>query len=224
MSQTSPNSGAARPLSSGGIAIIGGGGHGREIADVVGAALGTDSLAGIADDGSIDLSLLDAARIPFLGTTADLVGQGFRYLVGIGAGEVRCAVVARLGHEDPADAVLHPSATCGSLVSLGPGTVVGPGATITTNVTIGRHVYIGPHAVVSHDCVLGDYVTVLPGALLSGGVVVGDGATIGMGAMVRQYLSVGAWAFVGAGALALHDVEARAVVVGVPARRIDSGR
>jgi acetyltransferase-like isoleucine patch superfamily enzyme len=52
------------------------------------------------------------------------------------------------------------------------------------------------------------------------GPTIRRGARIGGGAVLLPGIEIGEEAFVGAGAVVLHDVPARAVVVGNPARRI----
>jgi len=47
------------------------------------------------------------------------------------------------------------------------------------------------------------------------------GASIGANATVVAGVTIGAWAFVGAGAVVTRDVPPHALVVGVPARRVD---
>jgi acetyltransferase-like isoleucine patch superfamily enzyme len=52
------------------------------------------------------------------------------------------------------------------------------------------------------------------------GPTIRRGARIGGGAVLLPGVEIGEEAFVGAGAVVLHDVPARVVVVGNPARRI----
>ncbi len=77
-------------------------------------------------------------------------------------------------------AVVHPSATIGKNVSIGPCTVVGERTTIGENATIHPHVVIGrdvkigsdctfyPHVTIREECVIGNRVIIQPGAVIGG--------------------------------------------------------
>lgn len=203
------------------IAIIGAGGHGRELADIVLAASKDDqrlSLLGIADDGVADEALLARSGIRFLGSSTALAGRSVDVLVGIGDPVVRERVVS--GLERSPQSVMHPTASVGSASRLGDGAVLAQGVIVTTNVIIGQHTHLNVACSVSHDCVLGDFVTVCPGARLTGAVQIGDGAFIGAGATVLPGRRVGSGAVVGAGAVVTADVPSGRTVAGVPARLI----
>ena len=201
---------------SGRVVIVGAGGHGREVLDVV-EAVGGIEVVGFVDDGEVDQSLLGA---PLLGTTAAVADLGdVAVLLGIGDPRVRADVAARVG-APPAPAMVHPDASVGSRCHIGAGTVVAAGARLTTAVTLGVHCYVGPNATIGHDAVLRDFATLYPGSIVSGAVQVGRAATIGAGATVKQGVRIGERAVVGMGGAATHDVADLTTVAGVPARRL----
>ena len=209
------------------IVIIGAGGLGREVHDIVEAmnAAGADwDFLGFVD-GSPDRAELLQERGELLGSDETLgrLPAGTRFVVAIGDNEVRRRVAERAEAAGLVGAVLvHPRATIGPRgVELGPGTVVAAGAAITTNVTIGRHVRVDQNATVAHDCRLGDFVAVSPGANLSGTVTLADGVAVGTNASVIQGVTIGLGAVVGAGAVVIRDVEAGLTVAGVPAAPLE---
>lgn len=208
------------------LVIVGAGGHGRELLDVVEAVNAASSAAryvflGFLDDGLADPDPVARRGAPLLGGL-ELLGQlDADYLIGFGEAAARARVdrYASVRGRRPAT-LIHPRASVGGDVQLGPGTVVCALASITTNVRTGRHVVVNIAASVAHDCRLGDYVTLAPGARLAGGVAVGAQAWIGAQAIIVGHRRVGERAVVGAGAVVTDDIHATAVVAGMPARPI----
>jgi sugar O-acyltransferase (sialic acid O-acetyltransferase NeuD family) len=211
--------GAARPL-----VIVGAGGHGRETLDVVEAINAVEprwEVLGFAADDA-DADLLARRGVPLLGPPSVLADLDAAYVIGVGDGAARRRLDDRLTGWGRHPAVLvHPLASTGSDVRLGPGVVLAAGARVTTNVTLGRHTQLNVAAVVSHDAVVGDHVTLSPGVLVNGNARIDDGAFLGTAAVVLPGRVVGAGAIVGAGAVVIDDVAPAATVVGVPARAVD---
>lgn len=204
------------------LVVVGAGGHGRELLDVVeavNAVRPSYRLLGVLDDGTPDPDLLAACGVRHLGPVRLLAELDAEYVVGIGSPRARRAIDLAATEWGRRPAVLvHPRAVVGRNVTLGPGTVICALASVTTNVRTGRHVHLNIAATVAHDCRLGDYVTLAPGARLSGAVTIGDQATVGTGAVVAQGLRIGEWTIVGAGAVVVRELPAEVVAVGVPAR------
>jgi sugar O-acyltransferase (sialic acid O-acetyltransferase NeuD family) len=207
------------------LVIVGAGGHGREVLDVV-EAVGGYEVLGFVDDGDPDEPLLVDRGQRLLGGTAAVAELGeVAYVVGIGDPRIRMKVVGAIGTTGPAKpapALVHPLASTGTRCSFGPGTVVAAGARLTTNITVGQHCYIGPNATIGHDAVLHDGATLYPGAVVSGNVTIGRAATVGAGASVKQGVHIGTVAFVALGAGVVRDVPDATTVAGTPARRLGS--
>lgn len=210
------------------ILVIGAGGFGREVHDVIVAINAADDgtnwdFLGFLDDGDPDPQILRRRGATCLGRTSRLPDfSGASFVVGVAAPEARRRLSRRAELAGLVPVVLrHPSATVGVDTRIGEGTVICGQVSVTTNVTLGRHVHLNPHAMVGHDVVAGDYVTLNPGAAVSGAVQLGDGATLGANSTVIQGLTVGRGAMVGAGAAVIRDVAPGATVAGVPAREIN---
>jgi sugar O-acyltransferase (sialic acid O-acetyltransferase NeuD family) len=210
------------------LVLIGAGGHGREVLDVVEAvnAGGADyDLVGMVADRA-DAALLARRGVHHLGVVDELISgsiaavpAGAELVVAIGDPEARHALTERLSAAGWAwaAALVHPVASIGADVELGRGVVVAAGARVTTNVRIGDHAQLNVNAVVSHDCRLGAHATLSPGALVNGSVHLGLGAFLGTGSVVTPGRRVGDWAIVGAGAVVVADVPAGVTAIGVPA-------
>lgn len=211
------------------LVIIGAGGFGREVLDVVeavdmlGASAGRRRVClGFIDDGEPDTDRLRRIGAVHLGGTDVLPDYvSARFVVGVSDPVVREQLANRAVASGltPAPALVHPEASMGADVTLGLGTVVCAGVRVTTNVRVGEHVHLNINATIGHDVTVEDYVTVNPLAAISGDVQLGRGSMVGTTACVNQGLTVGPGGMVGSGAAVIKDVTGGVTVVGVPARR-----
>ena len=202
------------------IIVVGAGGHGRELADIVraiGESTGEVQLVGVCDDGQPDRIVLARSAITFLGDRSALIDREVDVHLGLGYPAVRAELDAALNLR-PARPLVHPTATVGAGSDLDVGAVVAQQAAVTTNVRLGRHTHINVGASISHDCVIGDYVTICPGATVTGSVTIGDMAFVGAGATILPGVHIGSSATVGAGAVVIEDVADGQVVTGIPGR------
>jgi acetyltransferase-like isoleucine patch superfamily enzyme len=113
--------------------------------------------------------------------------------------------------------------------------VIGRGSLVENDTTIGALTKIQAHAYITAYSTLEDNVFIAPCVITTNddfmgrterrrelvkGPTIRRGARVGGGATLCPGVEVGEEAFVGAGAVVTRDVEPRAVVVGVPARKI----
>lgn len=202
--------------------IIGAGGHGREVLDVVEAINAVEPtynvIGFLADrDGAHEPLTRRAAKI--LGPISHLDSLDADYVVAIGNPVARAAIDRQCmlkGLRSPV--LIHPAASVGSDVHMGPGSVVMAGGRITTNLVAGRSLQVNVNATISHDARIGDYVTISPGCHISGNVELGDGVYLGTGCVVIPGVRIGANTLVGAGAVVIRDLPSDVTAVGVPAK------
>jgi sugar O-acyltransferase (sialic acid O-acetyltransferase NeuD family) len=218
------------------LVILGAGGFGREVHDVVEAmndAAATSGYPGFDFLGFIDNHVADPILLEERGAVLlggdDSLGTlpaGTHYVIAIGNGRIRRALdekATALGLK--AATLVHPAATIGKhLVVLGPGAIICSHVSITTNIRLGRHVHLNLNVTVGHEAVLGDYVTVHPGATISGNVVLEDEVMIGTGAALIPGVTVGAGSVIGAGACVVRNIPGGVTAVGMPAKAIGATR
>ncbi len=210
-------------MSGKGIVVVGGGGHGSVLIDLLTAA-GDWQVAGIVDNGIAPGEMV--AGQPVLGGDSqlpELLAHGVRYAC-VGVGMVASGMVRRrlfeelsgLGFVIPT--LVHPAAVVSHLAKVEEGAQILALAHVGVRSVVGRHAIVNTGAVVDHDCYLGAHSHLAVNATLCGDVRVGDDSLVGAGATVINGCSIGERVLVGAGALVNRDLPPDVVAYGVPAR------
>lgn len=204
----------------GDLLIIGAGGHGAVVLDIIQAA-------GIYRPiGFIDADPAQAGKmiggVPVLGPMNLLpkLKRKPRFaIVAIGDNRARVSYAAKLKQAgfELVNAI-HPTAHVSPSAIVGCNLVMAAGAIVSASARIGDSVLINTGAIIDHECEIGDGAHLGPGSKLAGRVRVAAGAFVGIGACVIQCLRIGEDAIVGAGAVVICDVADRDTVIGVPAR------
>jgi sugar O-acyltransferase (sialic acid O-acetyltransferase NeuD family) len=205
------------------LVIVGAGGHGKVVLDVV-LAERRYRPVGFVD---ADPKLTDAyvGGLPVVGSVNSLPRlrqQRVRHaIVAIGDNRTRLRYASLLREQGfELVGAVHPTASVSPTAAVGENVVVCPQAAVVCEARLGLAAIVNTGAVVDRECVIGDGAHVCPGAVLAGRVRVGRGAFVGIGAQVIQCRSIGRFAVVGAGAAVIDDVPDFTTVVGVPARAI----
>jgi sugar O-acyltransferase (sialic acid O-acetyltransferase NeuD family) len=208
------------------VVIIGAGGHGREVADIIrhqAQVNGQIEALGFVDDNR-DLRGQSLDGLPVLGDWSWFEGadrEGIAVVCAVGSPEVCRRLVARaraLGLSFAS--VISPLAQVSSFARLGEGMTLFPNVVINAGAFIDSYSILNVAATVSHDATVGRYCNINPGVHLAGNVTIGEGCYMGMSANVIQGRSVGAWSIVGAGAIVIRDLPGGVTAVGVPAEII----
>lgn len=203
------------------ILLLGAGGHGKAMADLLLAAGGYD-IAGFLDAASKASQVLG---LPVLGDESLLAALAVQGVTlahpAVGNNAQRLAAASRLSAAGFAlPSLTHPAALIGHGVRIGEGAAILARAVIGPEAEIGRLALVNTGAIVEHDCVVEEAAHIGPGVVLAGGVRIGAGALIGAGAVVRPGIIIGAGAVIGAGAAVVDNIAAGARVAGVPARPV----
>jgi len=211
-------------IHSGGLAIFGAGGFGREVAWLAQRCFGEDvDLTFLVNQPDLVGSMVNGIPVRDVEEFA-LRSGGTPVVVAIGDPKARQACVKLCAAVGLSFATLvHPKVEASPWISMGIGSIICAGSILTTNIRVGDHVHINLDCTIGHDVEIEDYVTLAPGVHVSGRVRLGKRAYIGTGAVLingteEKPLIVGADAVIGAGACVIRDVEAGSLVVGVPAK------
>jgi sugar O-acyltransferase (sialic acid O-acetyltransferase NeuD family) len=210
------------------VVIIGAGGHGREVADILRhqarAGANIEPL-GFADDNR-DLHGLELDGLPVLGDLSWFERANrddIAVVCAVGAPHISRRLVERARRIGLSFAsAISPLANISSFAQLGEGVTIFPNVAINSGGFVDNHSILNVGVVVSHDAKIGPYSNINPGAQIAGNVTIGEGCYIGMGANVIQGRSIGAWSVVGAGAAVIRDLPANVTAVGVPAKTIET--
>lgn len=208
------------------VAIIGAGGFGREVLDILEACSAShpiyDVVGFIVEEGFGSVGTLVDDR-PILGYF-DWIrrhADDVLFVCAVGAPQHRRRLVhlaERCGAKFAS--LIHPTAVVTSRVSIAPGAIITAGCILTNNIRVGSHVHINLSCTVGHDSILQQFTTLAPGVHVSGNVTISEGAYIGTGASIIEQINIGEWSVVGAGAVVVRDVPRDSTAVGVPARVI----
>lgn len=214
------------------VAIVAGGVHAVVVADCVQVGKAA-RVVGYSDIAGHDPHNMRRMGVAFIGDDVGLIAQMDRGLVdalilgvaGLEHVQLRRALVKRLErHSHRWWTAVHPRATVSETALLGEGSMVCAAAVVNPLARIGRHCVVNTLAIVEHHAIVEDFAIISPHATLCGCAQVGESAFIGAGAVVLTGVSIGARATIGAGAIVREDVPDGAVVVGNPARRLDTVR
>lgn len=207
------------------IGIFGAGGHGREIAWLLG-------VAGIARERCrfvVDAEFLErdtVAGIPVMTSDAfSATHASAPMIVAVGDPQARRAIVGRLstrGHSFPS--LNATRMTLSSSVTLGAGVVLFPGTILTVDIALADHVHVNVNCSLSHDVRIGEFSTLSPRSTICGRVQIGSGVFVGAGTCIvngsdERPIAVGDNARIAAGSVVIGSVDADAFVAGVPAVR-----
>lgn len=193
------------------VIIIGAGGHGKVIADIVRKS--NDNFIGFLDD--------DLSKENVIGRVSECTKyQDCYFVIGIGNNKIR----KKIAEEYPElkyYTAIHPAAILSTNVKIGKGTVIMANAVINDSSEIGSHCIINTASVVEHDNCIEDYVHISPNATLCGTVKVGKETHIGAGAIIKNNISICGNVVVGIGAAIVKDIDESGTYVGVPGKMIN---
>jgi sugar O-acyltransferase (sialic acid O-acetyltransferase NeuD family) len=171
--------------------IVGAGGHGRSVAEIV-AISDAWRFVGFVDD-SVPRSAAGSAW-PVIGATHELAA--YRNVADVAIVAIGNNAVRELLQQQLRDlgfdiaSVIHPSAIVAPSARLGVGCAIMAGTVIGTEATLGDGVIVNSGAVVDHHCHVQDYAHLGTNACMAGGSMLGRGAWMQAGSALGYGVQV----------------------------------
>jgi len=188
-------------------ALIGYGGHAREVM----AQMGTKLTCFVDDeyvvDGTKPISKFDPKEYALMVAVAD--------------SKDRFNIVQRLPKETKYFTWIHPtSLIMDEDVEIGEGSFIGAYSILTTNIKIGKHALLNRGNHIGHDCEIGDYFSAMPGAIVSGNVRIYDCVYMGNNSSIREKINITNNVTIGLNSGVVKDINEPGIYGGVPAKKI----
>lgn len=204
------------------ILIIGAGGLGKEVADLI-RCLNQFAIVGFLDDDPSKMNTL-VNQIPVLGSIEKLkeLPKIECLAVAIANPKVkkRISQIAKT-NEFYFPNLIHPSVTLGKDVMMGQGNIICAGTILSTEVCLHDFITINPHCGIGHESTLYSYSTLYWGVHIGGNTVIQTGCEFGTHSCVLQGLDIANDVILGAGAVAVKGIESSGTYVGIPARKLE---
>lgn len=191
-------------------ALIGNGGHAREVMSQMGITLTrfVDDKYWIEGDSKV-LPLSKFKPTEYI------------VMIAIGDSKDRYEMSNRLPKETLYFSYIHPTALIlDNNISIGEGSFIGAYSVLTTNIKIGKHAILNRANHIGHDCSIGDFFSAMPGSILSGNVYVKSCFYLGTNASVREKINICDNVTVGLNSCVVKNIIEEGVYVGTPVKKI----
>lgn len=192
------------------IAIIGDGGHAREVMCQM-----SEKLFRFVDD-------------KYWNPSADMVfpisqfdPHKFKIMICISDPIARKEIVDRLPKETRYFSFIHPTALImDDNIQIGEGSFIGAYSILTTNIKIGKHAILNRGNHIGHDSRIGDFFSAMPGAIVSGNVTIGDCVYLGTNSSIKEKINICGDTTIGLGSGVVKNITNSGIYGGVPAKKI----
>jgi sugar O-acyltransferase (sialic acid O-acetyltransferase NeuD family) len=191
-------------------ALIGNGGHAREVQ----AQIGVELFRFVSDEYWKEG---DAKLLPLSKFDADK----YIIMIAVANSKDREDIVKQLPKNTQYFTFIHPTAQLmSSDILIGEGSFIGANSIITCNVEIGKHSILNRGNHIGHDCRIGDYFSAMPGSIVSGNVTLGSKNYLGTNSCIREKITICDDVIIGLNTGIVKDIKESGVYVGSPIKKI----
>ena len=187
-------------------ALIGYGGHAREVMAQMGVKLTCFVDDKYVDNDTLPLSQFDPTK--------------YIVMVAVADSKDRYNIIQRLPKETQFFTFIHPTALLMEDVEIGEGSFIGAYSILTTNIKIGKYAILNRGNHIGHDCIIGNYFSAMPGSIVSGNVTIYDCVYMGNNSSIREKLSIHSFSTIGMNSAVVKHIEIPGTYVGCPAVKI----
>jgi len=188
-------------------ALIGYGGHAREVIAQIGK-----NLPYFVDDEFLVSGVLPLSKFD---------PNEYEVMVAVGGSKARESIVNKLPLSTKFFTFIHPTALImDKNIEIGEGSFIGAYSILTTNIKLGKHSLLNRSNHIGHDSIIGDYFSAMPNAVVGGNVWVDDKVYIGSCSNIREKIKIIANTTIGMNAAVVKNITESGVYVGVPAKKI----
>jgi len=161
-------------------ALIGNGGHAREVQ----AQMGIELFRFVSDEywKEGDNKLLPLSKFN---------PDKYVVMIAVANSKDREDIVKQLPVNTQYFTFIHPTAQLmNDDIIIGEGSFIGANSIITCNVEIGKHAILNRANHIGHDCRIGDYFSAMPGSIVSGNVNLGNKVYLGTNSSIREKITI----------------------------------
>ena len=205
------------------LALVGYGGYGREILDLLemNPAYEGAEICVYDDTAATRTRIVRSNLAVRFGGGLDALRRTVptNFIVAIGDSGARERIQTELsdiGHQPVS--VVSAMTSISSEAAVGKGSSILFGTLVSSHASLGVGVSVGFGCSVAHDSTIGDWVSLGPMTNICGRAVIGARSVLGAGSIVLPDVQIGSGVVVGAGTVVIRDVPDESKVVGNPGR------
>jgi len=188
-------------------ALIGYGGHAREVMCQMNTTLPCFVDDEYVVDGTLPLSMFDPYE--------------YEVMVTIANSKDRYEVTKRLPNVTKYFSWIHPTALImDNNIEIGDGSFIGANTILTTNIKLGSHTILNRGVQIGHDCIIGNFFSAMPGVIVSGNVTINDFVYMGNNSSIREKIQITKSVIIGMNSAVVKNIENSGVYVGIPSKKI----
>ena len=188
-------------------ALIGFGGHAKEVMCQIGEILPCFVSDDYLVDGTLPLSSFDP--------------EEYEVMVVIAEPKTRKKIVESLPKKTKFFSFIHPTTLIlDKNIKIGDGSFIGAHSILTTNIIIGDHSILNRANQIGHDSIIGNYFSAMPGSIISGNCTIGDEVYLGTNSSVKEKINISNNVIIGLNSGVVSNINDSGTYVGLPAKKI----